>query len=136
MKQKVRIILLGAYDLILSLSATVIGVMMIGSSNGRFIEYPKEWLSKVPFESWVTPGVIAIIIFGLGNMISAIFCFRKESNKSWILSSIMGGIFFMSMVAQVIILGEWYMATVQFFAFSIIQLSLSGYAFSGDRKIK
>jgi len=136
MKQKVRTILLGAYDLILSLSATFIGVMMICSSNGRFIEYPKEWISKVPFESWVIPGVIAIIIFGLGNMISAIFCFRKDNNKSWIMSSIMGGIFFISMVAQVIILGEWYMATVEFFAFSIIQLSLSGYVFSGDRKIK
>jgi len=136
MKQKARITLLGVYDLILSLGAIFIGAMMISSSNGIFIEYPKEWLSKVPFESWVIPGIIAIIIFGLGNILSAIFSFRKESNKSWIMSAIMGGIFFMSIVAQVMILGEWYMATVQFFIFSIIQLGLSGYVFSGYRKIQ
>ena len=42
----------------------------------------------------------------------------------------------MSIVAQVIILGEWYMATVQFFIFSIIQLGVSGYVFWGYRKIQ
>ena len=134
MKQRIRKNLLGVYDLILSFGAIYLGMLMISSSSGIFIEYPKEWLSRVPFESWVTPGIIAIIIFGLGNLISAIFSFRKESNKSWAISTIMGLIFFISTVAQVIILGEWYMATIQFFIFSIIQLCLSLYVFSGYRR--
>jgi len=107
---------------------------MVRSDYGAFTEFPKEWSSKIPFDNWGTIGVIAIIVFGIGNIISAIFSFRKESNKSWIMSAIMGGIFFMILVAQVIILGEWYMGTVQFFIFSIIQLCLSGYVFSGYRK--
>ncbi|WP_129595932.1 hypothetical protein [Anaerophilus nitritogenes] len=106
---------------------------MIRSNYGIFIEYPKEWLSKVPFQNWVAPGIIAIVVFGLGNIISAIFSFRKESSQSWVMSAIMGGIFFMSLIAQVIIL-RWYMATVQFFIFSIIQLCLSAYVFLGYRK--
>ena len=133
MNQKIRANLLGVYDIILSLGAFFIGAMMVSSSSGIFIEYPKEWLAKVPFESWVNPGIIAIAVFGLGNMISALLSFRKQSNKSWVMSAIMGGIFFMSIVAQVIILGEWYMATVQFLIFSIIQLCLSFYVFSGYR---
>lgn len=136
MKQKIRITLLGIYDLILSLGAIFIGAMMINSSNGIFTEYPKEWIYKVPFENWVIPGILAILIFGLGNIISGIFSFRKEDNKSWIMSAIMGGIFFISIVAQVIILGKWYMVTSQFFIFCIIQLSLSGYVFLGYKKIK
>jgi hypothetical protein len=134
MKQKTRLKLLGIYDLILSLGAIIIGVMMVNSRSGIFIEYPKEWLSKVPFESWVIPGIIAVVVFGIGNIISAIFVFRKESNKSWVMSALIGGIFFMSVVAQVAILGEWYLVTVQFLIFSIIQLCLSGYVFSGYRK--
>jgi hypothetical protein len=133
MKHKARINLLGFYDLVLSLGAVFMGVMMINSSNGIFTEYPKEWLSKVPFVSWVIPGIIAITVFGLGNIVSAILCFRKVNNKSWLMSGVMGGIFFISLVAQVIILGEWYMATVQFFVLSIIQLSLCGYVFLGYR---
>lgn len=41
----------------------------------------------------------------------------------------MGGIFFLSLVAQVITLGKWYLATIEFFTCSIIQLCLSGYVF-------
>ena len=130
MQQKVSEKLLGIYDLILALGAIYIGVMMVISNNGIFIEYPKEWLSKVPFESWVIPGIIAIVLFGLGNIIAAIFSFRKENNKSWFVSAIMGGILFISLVAQVIILGEWYLATAEFLILSIIQLCLSGYTFA------
>ena len=84
MKLKNRMYLLGFYDLILSLGAVFIGVMMVSSSSGIFTEYPKEWLSKIPFDSWVIPGIIAILIFGVGNIISAAISFRKVSNKPWI----------------------------------------------------
>lgn len=132
MKVKKRNYLLGFYDLILSFGAIFIGVMMVSSNSGVFIEYPKEWLTKIPFKSWVVPGIIAIFVFGFGNIKSAVISFRKASNKPWLMSTIMGGILFVSMIAQVIILGEWYMATLQFLFLSIIQVCLSGYVFSGQ----
>jgi len=128
MKAKIRINILGIYDLILALGAIYTGVLML-RGYGIFAEYPKEWLTIVPFESWVIPAIIAIVVFGVGNIISAIFSFIKESNKSWVISAIMGGIFFISLIAQVIILGECYLATVELFIFSVIQLFLCGCAF-------
>ena len=107
---------------------------MVNSTYGLFTQYPEEWLSKVPFESWFIPGIIAIVVFALGNVIAAIFSFRKNDTKSWFTSVVMGLIFFISLVSQVIILGKWYMATAEFLIFSIIQLSLSTYAFAGYRK--
>lgn len=135
MKRKLKKNLLGIYDLILSFGAIYIGVMMISSSSGIFIEYPKEWLSILPFKSWVVPGIIAIIVFGLGNLVSAIFSFGKESNMQWLMSAVMGWIFLIGTIVQVIILGEWYMATVQFLVFSVIQLGLSANVFLDCRKI-
>lgn len=127
--KKIRGNLLGVYDLMLAVGAICIGVMMVSSSEGIFIEYPKEWLSKVPFEGWVTPGIITIVVFGLGNIMAAIFSFRKGNSMSWVVSAVMGGIFIMSLIAQVVILGEMYLATVEFMLLSIIQLCLSGYLF-------
>jgi hypothetical protein len=46
----------------------------------------------------------------------------------------MGGVLFFSLVAQVIILGEWYLATAEFFIFSLLQLFLCGYTISGLRR--
>ena len=133
--KKIRVNLLGIYDLILAFGAIFTGAMMVSSRSGMFTEFPKEWLHKIPFESWFIPGFITIVLFGLGNIIAAIFSFRKQNSKSWLMSAIMGAIFFLSLVTQVIILGEWYLATVEFLIFSIIQLCLSGYVFAGYRKI-
>jgi len=125
MKSKFFSMALGIYDLVLALGFTYIGVMMISSKSGIFVEYPKEWLSKLPFISWTIPGIIFVLIFGLGNITAAMFSFRKANNKSWVLSAIMGIILFITLAAQVIILDKWYLATLEFFIFSLIQLSLS-----------
>lgn len=133
MKQNMGKALLGIYDLFLSLGAIYTGIMMV-LGNGIFAEYPYEWMPIVPFENWVIPGIIAIVVFGLGNIISAIFSLREKSNKSWHASAIMSVIFFVSLVVQVLVLREVYLATVEFFVLSIIQLCLCGYVFSSYKK--
>ncbi|MBU3100213.1 MULTISPECIES: hypothetical protein [Clostridium] len=130
MKEKIKINLLGFYDLVLALGAIYIGGMMISSSSGIFTEYPKEWLSRVPFENWIAPGIITIVLFGLGNIIAAILSFKKGNSKFWVVSAIMGGLLLISIIAQVIVLGEWYVATVEFLILSIIQLCLCRAAFT------
>ncbi|MBU3158230.1 hypothetical protein KPL37_00390 [Clostridium frigoris] len=130
MKEKIRMNRLGIYDLVLAVGAIYMGVMMISSNNGVFTEYPKEWLSKFPFENWILPGIIAVVLFGLGNIIAAILSFRKGNSKFWLPSAIMGGLLFLSIITQVIVIGECYMATVEFLILSIIQLYLCRAAFT------
>lgn len=47
---------------------------------------------------------------------------------AWIPTATMGAVFFSSLVMQVFILGEWYLATVEFFLLSILQLGLCAIA--------
>ena len=79
--KKISFSLLGIYDIILAVSAIYIGSMMVRSNNRMFINYPKEWLTKTPFESFVIPRFIIIILFGLGNIIASILCFMKRNSK-------------------------------------------------------
>lgn len=134
MNEKARMNMLGIYDLLLSIGAIITGILMTSTNYGIFAEYPKEWLSILPFKSWVIPGIITIVVFGLGNMIAAISSLKRKGNRPWFLSAIMGGIFLISLVSQVIILGESYLATVQFFIFCIFQLCTSLYAYLGYRR--
>lgn len=125
--------LLGSYDLILALGAIWTGIMMV-SSKLVFLEFPQDWIQKVPFESWFVPGLSVIAVFGLGNIMAAFFSFRKNSNRSWFYSALMGGILLISIFLQVIILGEWYLPTLEFLILSIIQIFLSLYCSGGYRK--
>jgi membrane protein implicated in regulation of membrane protease activity len=51
------------------------------------------------------------------------------------MSTLMGGILLVNMIAQVIMIGEWYMATLQFLILSIIQICLSRYVLLGYKKL-
>lgn len=121
MKNNKMKILLIIYDLFLALGAIYGGILMIA---GRFGEYPSEWLDRVPFTSWVIPGIIAIIFYGLGNLLAGISIFTKE-NKGAVLSFIMGVIFLVSLLISIRVLGEVYLATGEFIILSIIQILLS-----------
>ncbi|MEH7346823.1 hypothetical protein V7122_23620 [Bacillus sp. JJ1532] len=135
MKLTIRARMLGIYDLFLATGAIWIGVQMVSSSHGIFAEeYPDSWSSTLPFDSWVVPGILAIVIFGLGNITAAVCSFKKRNNSSWYASAIMGAVFFIGLNFQRIIVGETYIVTNPFLALSIIQLCLSGYVFFGYRK--
>jgi hypothetical protein len=136
LRANIRIRLLGFYNLILSIGAIYAGILMVSSNSGIFTEYPKEWISKTPFESWFPIGGIAIVIFGLGNFIASILCFIGKANKGSIMSVIMGGTLFLCLVFQVIILGEWYLGTLEFMLVSIVQLGLSTYILYSNRNRK
>ena len=122
MKKAVRV-LLGVYNLICSAGAIFYGSMMIGLT-GEFAEYPKEWIGKLPFESWVPIGLYAVVVFGLGNLIAAILTILKKRG-AWILSSGLGLLLLGSMIAQGLILQEWYLPTGEFMLVGFVQLLLS-----------
>ncbi len=124
-KRKIYLSLLGAYELFLSFGAILTGSMMVAGNQGVFAEYPRDWLMKLPFDSWVVPGVISIVVFGLGNIVAAVLCFY-DTNKAWLVSIVMGTILCVSAVLQVMVLGEWYLATLQLFILGMVQLWLSG----------
>ncbi len=76
--KKISLNLLGVYDMMLAVGAIFIGLTMLNTSNGLFSVYPKEWLYRVPFKSFVIPGFIAIVLFGFGNIIAAILSIKKK----------------------------------------------------------
>lgn len=135
MKRNVRLNLLGGYDLFLSLGAVHTGITMI-LGKGGFNEFPEEWLTKVPFQNWVLPGIIGIAVFGLGNFIAAIFAFRKKGNLAWLMSTVMAVIFFLSLVTQYLIFRERYLPAGIFLMLSIIQILICVFAYIGYAKGK
>ena len=131
MKQNKRTLLLGIYEFILSIGAVYIGMMI--SSKGVFDEFPVEWIDKLPFRSWNPLGIIAILVFGAGNFLSALFVFLRLKTKLLRMSALMGILFLVCVITQRFILGEWYLATSQLLILSIIQVILCAFVFLGYR---
>ena len=102
---------------------------MLQSDRGVFIEYPKEWIQKLPFDSWSVPGIIVLILFGIGNLVAGLSVFSKKEGALRLITGLMGSLLLLCLLFQYIILGEWYLPDLYFFVIGLIQLFLGLYLF-------
>ena len=134
MNLKIRLYILGFYDLLLAIGAVYMGRELICKEHGVFMKFSHAWLSKLPFEDWILSGVVAILIFGVGNMLASMFCFLKRNHMSWLLSAVMGSILYVVLVIQVFLTRDWQMSTAVYFALSILQLFSCRLVYLGHKK--
>ncbi len=133
MKQRSRMILLGAFDLIMALGAGYAGLLML-TGKQVFAEYPAQWLGKLPFDGWLIPGILAIAFFGIGNGFASAYCFKQAPRSSGIISIFMASLLFVCLTFQIALVGEWTLASVELMLLSIVQACMSFYSYLGYRQ--
>ena len=115
--------ILNIYNLLLSLGAFYLGLSML-LGGGVFNTFPPEWIGKLPFNSWASLALFGMVIFGSGNAFASIWGFIKKDIKIFIMTISMGALFFFCTVISTMLVGEWYLPTVQFLMLSLIQIIL------------
>ncbi len=134
MSLKLRLYILGFYDLLLAIGSVYMGRELICKEHGIFTEFPHEWLSRLSFDDWIWSGIAALLLFGVCNLVASIFCFIKQNHLSWSLSAAVGSILYVILVLQVLMTGVWQLSTAVFFAVSILQLFFSRIVYLGYKK--
>ncbi len=134
MNLKVRLYILGFYDLLLAIGAVYMGRELICKEHEVFMKFSHVWLSKLSFEAWILSGVSAILVFGVGNMLASMFCFLKRNHFSWLLSAVMGSILYVTLVIQVFLTRDWQLSTTVYFALSILQFFCCRIVYLGHKK--
>ena len=113
---------ISGYHFFLALLFIYVGAQVI---QGRLGEYPREWLTKLPFTSWVLPG-FAILLLGLSHLfVAGIGLFQSLSMVAR-LTLLMGSFLIVSGILSIMILGETYLATVELILLGSIHLVLGG----------
>ncbi len=134
MNLKVRLYLLGYYDLLLAIGAVYLGRELVCKEHGVLIQSSHAWLSNQSVDRGFLYGITAILIFGVGNMIASMLCFLKKNHLSWILSAALGSILYVLLIIKVLGTGDWQLSTAIFFAISILQLFFSRIVYLGYKR--
>lgn len=113
---------ISGYHFFLALLFIYVGAQVI---QGRLGEYPREWLTKLPFTSWVLPG-FAILLLGLSHLFVAGICLFQSRSIVARLTLLMGSFLIVSGILSIMVLGETYLATVELILLGSIQLVLGG----------
>jgi len=69
----------GILQLFIGLGAVICGVLMIIQPDGSIIGLPLKMLYGSPFNNFLIPGILLFLVNGLGNVFSAILCFKQHA---------------------------------------------------------
>lgn len=69
----------GVVQALVAIGAVVSGIMLEAAPDGRLLGMPADTLEGSPFATFVIPGIILLVVNGLGNAVSAVPCFRMRA---------------------------------------------------------
>ena len=69
----------GVLQSLIGIGAVICGALLIIGPDGRYLQMPLEMLQNSPFRSFLVPGIILLLVNGVGNVGSAVLCFRLHS---------------------------------------------------------
>jgi len=68
----------GVLQMLIGVGAIASGALMVIAPDGRLMQMPVDMLKGSPFQNYLIPGIILLLIHGVGNTASAVFCFRRR----------------------------------------------------------
>ena len=78
----------GSLQSLIGIGAVICGALLFIGPDGRYLQMPIDMLSKSPFRNFLIPGLILFLVNGVGNVVSAVLCFKMHRNAGF------GGMFF------------------------------------------
>ena len=67
----------GILHLLIGVGALASGALMVAAPDGRLMQLPLDMLKGSPFQNFLIPGIILLLVHGVGNTAAAILCFRR-----------------------------------------------------------
>lgn len=115
-----------------SLGAIVCGILLIIAPDGQYLKLSPGLLAKTPFRDYLIPGLILLVVNGLGQAVAAFSSWRK-----WPQAGTLGGIFGLGLIiwifVQVNLIGGGDGLQYVYFSLGIGETVL---AFFADRKLR
>ena len=69
---------LGALQIFIGLTAIAGGFGLVSDPSGAKMNLPLEWLSNSPFTNYFVPGLVLLIVNGVGNFFAGIATFLRS----------------------------------------------------------
>jgi len=113
----------GVLQSFIGIGAVISGALLIVRPDGHYLQIPLDMLKNSPFRNFLIPGIILFLVNGVGNITSAVLCFRIQRIAGF------AGLFFgfgliIWLFVQVSLVGGGHWLQYLYFVLGIIQLLL------------
>jgi hypothetical protein len=116
-------VVLGILQLITGIGAVPAGISLIVDPSGRGLTWTLEMLGTAPFSDYLIPGILLLLVNGLGSLTGAVLSFRRHPFSGPVAAGL--GVFLIGwIVAQVWWMGLSFWLQPLFFFVGIVELGL------------
>lgn len=109
--------------LFVGVGAAAAGFLLVQKPDGSGLGMPLSMLKNSPFPDFLIPGLVLLIINGIGNLAGAYFLFRKD-RLSGLIMLFFGAFLTLWMVAQVYWIGLGHFIQVFYFLIGLVEILL------------
>lgn len=103
------------------LSGIVGGVGLVANPTGLELGMDPAWLESTPFNNYLIPGIVLLVVNGLGN-VGGFFATVRKHPRAGEIASIFGAIMMIWIVAQVAWIGYKNFLQPFYFATGLLQI--------------
>jgi hypothetical protein len=114
---------LGALQAFIGLGAVGAGLAMVLDPSGANLGMPLDWLGGTPFPDYLVPGVVLLVVNGLGSLTGAVASFTRYRYAGEIAMAL-GAFLIIWIVAQVWWIGLSSWLQPSYFGFGVVELVL------------
>ena len=116
-------IILGFVLLFVGIGAIPSGLAFITTPDGSNLGMPLEALEKTPFDSYLIPGIILMVVNGFGSLLAGIFCLRRHRLSGYA-GMFFGGALMIWIIVQVVMIGLTFWLQPAFLVIGIAEFVL------------
>jgi CDP-diglyceride synthetase len=114
---------LGALQLFIGIGALAGGLGMVIDPSGEQLGMSTEWLANSPFADFFVPGLLLLIVNGIGNLAGGVATLRRY-RYAGNLAMVLGAFLVIWIVAQVWWIGFSHWLQPLYFVFGLIESTL------------
>ena len=114
---------LGVLQAFIGVTAAAGGFGLVSDPSGAKMNIPLEWLNNSPFVNYLIPGLVLLVVNGVGNIMAAISTFLRNKHAAHLAAAL--GIFLVLYITiEVLIIGLRTPLQPLYFILGIIQFVL------------
>jgi hypothetical protein len=73
-----------ALQLFTAVMAVPVGLAMVLDANGSPLGIPRDWIAGTPFGSFLVPGIVLLVMNGLGQLSAALLTWQRHPWAPWV----------------------------------------------------
>ncbi len=114
---------LGAHQVFIGLGGVAGGVGLVSEPSSANLGLPLELLSESPFSDYLIPGIVLLVVNGVGSLAGGVLSFFRYRHTGEIAAAL-GAFLIMWIVAQVWWIGLLHWLQPLYFGFGVVELTL------------